>query len=150
MAHSLASPSEKHESAFKQLGPFDKGQNQKKRTGLAFVDKAPAHTQDRSQPDSKTHCDAIPETLLSWWPPSLKDSHRRAPHTRGWLPRDPSAPAAFHSPSLCPNISALSGGSSVSWLPRQLLACTAQVYKAWTCPASGPKSPESATEMSTA
>lgn len=98
--HSLASPSEKHESAFKQLGPFDKGQNQKKRTGLAFMDKAPAHTQERSQPDSKTHCDAIPETLLSWWPPSLKDSHRTAPHTRGWLPRGPFGPCSFPFPVL--------------------------------------------------
>ena len=46
------------------------------------------------------------------------------------------APPTSHPPSSFPDISALTGVPSVSWLLRQLLGCTPRAYKPCTCPAS--------------
>lgn len=89
-------------------------------------------------------------SVLSGSPHSSKRQHHRAPHTSAQPPRIP--PVLWGSTytlldglqnfpflSLFPNVLGLTGVSLVSWLLGQLLGCTPQACKAYTCPDSRPK-----------
>ena len=57
-----------------------------------------------------------------------------------WATRVSGRPLQHSIPCpVFPDISALTGASSVSWLLLQLMGCTPQAYKACTSPASRPK-----------
>lgn len=99
---------------------------------MALIQKQPTHSCSHFPPcNSGQHLSSPRGVYELFVPPLIKDSHPRAPHTSGQPPRDSlatlgitpgtcrpqtlvDAPTAFHSSSLFPNISVLTG---VSWVP---------------------------------